>query len=237
MASPPQYGAYGKIPSLGDFFSDGLPHRLTSPLDAFLQSLLTAGSTRFGKDWSSTYLSAPIWRFTLAPGLLGPELVSGIVMASVDRVGRYFPLTLACYLAEETDVAGVHVGGAEAFLALESAALDQLADGSSREDLRRSLGRIEPPRASAAIQTLSIQGVTVLSASADSSLTRALAAASLANQVPKGFSLWSTLLPAGERLMAFDGLPQPCHAALLFAPQDATMAPTAMEDVRDPASV
>ncbi|MEG6992973.1 type VI secretion system-associated protein TagF, partial [Pseudomonas aeruginosa] len=52
----------------------------------------------------------PLWRFAIAPGLLGGEAVAGVVMPSIDRVGRYFPLTVACLLPANADLGGL-VGG------------------------------------------------------------------------------------------------------------------------------
>ena len=45
-------------------------------------------------------MMAPIWRFALAPGVAGPLPMLGVMMPSVDRVGRQFPLTLAAPMAE-----------------------------------------------------------------------------------------------------------------------------------------
>ena len=44
------------------------------------------------------YLNTPIWRFVLGPGLCGPVPTLGVLMPSVDRVGRYFPLVIAAQL-------------------------------------------------------------------------------------------------------------------------------------------
>jgi type VI secretion system protein ImpM len=40
-------------------------------------------------------MEAPVWRFALAPGLCGAAGVVGVMLPSVDRAGRYFPLTFA----------------------------------------------------------------------------------------------------------------------------------------------
>jgi type VI secretion system protein ImpM len=41
------------------------------------------------------YLTAPIWRFVLLPGIINHQAWTGLIMPSVDKVGRYFPLTVA----------------------------------------------------------------------------------------------------------------------------------------------
>jgi len=51
-----------------------------------------------GEDWLDSYLTAPIWRFLLSSGVCGQMPMLGVMMPSVDRVGRYFPLTVVVEL-------------------------------------------------------------------------------------------------------------------------------------------
>lgn len=88
-------GLYGKLPARGDFVRVGLPNTFVAPWDAWLQAGIAASRDQFGTDWLPAWLEAPVWRFSLAPGLCGPDAVLGLMLPSVDRVGRYFPLTLA----------------------------------------------------------------------------------------------------------------------------------------------
>lgn len=88
-------GFAGKIPARGDFVHAGLPRDFTDPWHDW-QSLVIAGSqTLMGEAWLEAFLEAPVWRFILPPGLCGPRAAVGLIMPSVDKVGRYFPLTLA----------------------------------------------------------------------------------------------------------------------------------------------
>jgi len=87
-------GWFGKLPSLGDFASRRLPDVFVGGWDRWLQAGLARAREEDG-DWLSGYLVAPIRRFWLAPGVLGPAGWAGLVMPSVDRVGRHFPLTVA----------------------------------------------------------------------------------------------------------------------------------------------
>jgi type VI secretion system protein ImpM len=50
-------------------------------------------------DWTAHYLEAPIWCFALGPQVAGERAWIGVLMPSVDGVGRYFPFTLAVELA------------------------------------------------------------------------------------------------------------------------------------------
>ncbi|WP_137937467.1 type VI secretion system-associated protein TagF [Chitinivorax sp. B] len=88
-------GFYGKVPSHGDFISRRLPPEFIEPWDAWLQQSLAASQAELGEQWLTHYLVAPIWRFMLGRGIVGPQNWAGVLMPSVDRVGRYFPLTLA----------------------------------------------------------------------------------------------------------------------------------------------
>ena len=46
-------------------------------------------------EWIAAWLEAPVWRFVLPPGLCGRNGVLGIWLPSVDKAGRYSPLTIA----------------------------------------------------------------------------------------------------------------------------------------------
>jgi len=68
--------------------------------------VLAGSRERLGAAWLPAWLEAPVWRFALAPGLCGPEAVLGLLLPSVDRVGRYFPLTLAAVAPGGSAAAG-----------------------------------------------------------------------------------------------------------------------------------
>lgn len=137
------FAAFGKIPALGDFIRIAAPPAFTGPWDQWVQAVLVAGRTACGADWQDIYLSAPIWRFTLSPGLAGPQGVLGVIMPSVDRVGRQFPLTLCT--AADSDTAATHAANDSLFARLEDVALAALADGASRDDLAAALAALPPP--------------------------------------------------------------------------------------------
>jgi len=119
-------GFYGKIPSEGDFVTRRLPWEFTSVWDDWLQQGMQASREALGARWLELYLSAPIWRFQVAPGVCGPIGWRGLFFASVDRVGRYFPLTLAFADSGATALSALS-GAAGAWMAVEDAALAGLA--------------------------------------------------------------------------------------------------------------
>jgi type VI secretion system protein ImpM len=125
-------GLFGKLPARGDFVRSGLPGGFVTPWDAWLQAALAASQAGLGEDWLPAWLEAPVWRFAIAPGLCGPDAVLGTMLPSVDRVGRYFPLTLAALFAPDTapddwNAVEAWLDGAEAagFAALEQDATQE----------------------------------------------------------------------------------------------------------------
>ena len=131
------FGVFGKLPSLGDFLRAGLPAGFASAWDEWLQDAMITARGRLGDSWNDTYLSAPIWRFSLPVGQAGPAAVSGIMMASVDRVGRQFPLTFVT--AHAGDPVRAHFANRATFERLETLALDALDHDTPRDDLLSAL--------------------------------------------------------------------------------------------------
>ncbi|NQZ30550.1 MAG: type VI secretion system-associated protein TagF [Oceanospirillaceae bacterium] len=91
-------GFYGKLPGTGDFVNRRLPSQFVEPWDHWLQSGIATSQNQLEDNWLNLYLTSPIWRFVLSKGLTGEYPWAGLVMPSVDSVGRYFPLTIACQL-------------------------------------------------------------------------------------------------------------------------------------------
>ena len=96
-AEPP--GWHGKLPSLGDFASRRLSPGFLATWDGWLASGLQQLRERDPAGWLDAYLANPTRRFLLMPGVLpgpaGLQAWAGVLMPSVDRVGRYFPFTIA----------------------------------------------------------------------------------------------------------------------------------------------
>lgn len=121
-------GFYGKLPARGDFVTRRLARGFVEPWDAWLQGSLMAVSEQLGEGWLPAYLEAPPWRFVIGPGICGDVPMAGVIMPSVDRVGRYFPLTLAAPADDCRTPASTAVAGAEWFERVENLALSALAD-------------------------------------------------------------------------------------------------------------
>ena len=99
-------GFHGKIPARGDFVQAGLPRAFTDPWDGWMQRMVAASRAVLGEAWLRAWLEMAVWRFALSSGICGPGAVIGLWMPSVDRVGRYFPLTLAA-VARDADTCGL----------------------------------------------------------------------------------------------------------------------------------
>ena len=94
-------GFYGKLPCKGDFLQRRVAQEFVDTWDAWLQQCLFASREQLQERWLNAYLTSPVWRFALAEGVCGSGTYAGVMVPSVDRVGRYFPLTLVAQLSTE----------------------------------------------------------------------------------------------------------------------------------------
>ncbi|WP_257387787.1 type VI secretion system-associated protein TagF [Tahibacter caeni] len=85
-----EFGFYGKVPALGDFVSRSLPREQIGVVDEWMRSGLFALRS-ISEQWLDSYLVSPVWQFVLPAGVWSPAPLCGLLMPSVDRVGRYFP--------------------------------------------------------------------------------------------------------------------------------------------------
>lgn len=100
MAAPsPAPGFFGKVSSHGDFVARRLSPLVQQRWDDWLQSCIVSSKQQLAADWLKHYLSSPIWRFALAHDVLDGNAWAGVLMPSVDRVGRHFPLLIVAGVA------------------------------------------------------------------------------------------------------------------------------------------
>ncbi|SCW82751.1 type VI secretion system protein ImpM [Rhizobium mongolense subsp. loessense] len=104
-------GFFGKLPAMGDFVTRGLPASFVGPWDRWITRHLVH---RFSEGSVSAH---PGLRFILGPESFGP--MTGVVMASADRAGRRFPLTIAA--APAVAASDIGTTATEWFDALEAA--------------------------------------------------------------------------------------------------------------------
>lgn len=93
-------GFFGKLPSHGDFVNRRVSREFLEVWDEWLQHRIAASKVSLGDRWLDTFLTSPIWRFAISPDVCDGAAYIGAIMPSVDRVGRYFPLTIVSPLPE-----------------------------------------------------------------------------------------------------------------------------------------
>lgn len=127
-----QAGWYGKIPATGDFIARRTPSAFSEAWDRWLQAAIAGSRERLAERWRDSFLSMPVWRFVLSPGMLTPNAWAGIMVPSVDAVGRYFPLAVAASLpSASVDLVGTLFAAERWFDEIESVALDAIAPGAN----------------------------------------------------------------------------------------------------------
>lgn len=127
-----QAGWYGKIPATGDFIARRTPSAFSEAWDRWLQAALAGSRERLAERWRDGFLSMPVWRFVLSPGVLTPNAWAGIMVPSVDAVGRYFPLAIAASLpSASVDLVATLFAAERWFDEIESVALDAIAPGAN----------------------------------------------------------------------------------------------------------
>ncbi|MGB2221345.1 type VI secretion system-associated protein TagF [Neptunomonas sp.] len=95
-------GIYGKLPSHADFVSVNVDSELTAELYDWMQTVIfKSKEVMSDSDWLTAYLVSPIWRFYLPVTEHRKGAVTGIMLPSVDSVGRYFPIFLLFKLDTE----------------------------------------------------------------------------------------------------------------------------------------
>lgn len=205
------FGAFGKIPALGDFFRLNVTQDFVTAWDDWLQHALVEARARLGADWQDRYMSAPIWRFSLSPGLAGREAVIGVMMPSVDRVGRQFPLTLVSVVPTYAPLRTLALQE-EVFAALEDIALDALDDDATQDKIGQALDAVSlaPALPYSTIQNRG-SGYMVASPAAEALLP------DLALRLgPNPASVFSAALEGSAWLLAGQSLPDASQTAALF---------------------
>lgn len=211
------FGAFGKMPAVGDFFRLRAPRDFVETWDQWLQQGMLDGARSLGDAWDSYYMSTPLWRFSLSAGLAGAHSVMGVLMPSVDRVGRRFPLTLVAIRNDSTPVILSHLRTDTLFRLAEDVALAALDDSMTRDRLDEELNNLPLPAAAMGTDTGSgPRGAITFTAPADGAGPAAdLAAAHLADRYRRP-SVWSAEIDGTQHMMICEGLPEGSTMQALF---------------------
>ncbi|WP_061238825.1 type VI secretion system-associated protein TagF [Ectopseudomonas composti] len=136
-------GFYGKVASRGDFIERNLTKDFQHSWDTWLSAGLQTSQHQLGEGWLDAYLTSPLWRFALAPGVCGNEAMAGVLMPSIDRVGRYFPLTVACRIPGGQPLKALQASEAW-FERIEDLLLSTLEEGAQFEAFEAAVQSLEP---------------------------------------------------------------------------------------------
>ncbi|WP_395698199.1 type VI secretion system-associated protein TagF [Methylocella sp.] len=198
-------GLYGKLPARRDFVAAFAPRAFLRLFEPWIDAGLREGRARYGAEgFARGYAHAPIWRFWLDPRLAG-EAFAGAMTASVDALGRLYPLALMGYDDAAPPPSPDRDPREAWFLALEELLLDALDPLASLDAL---LVRLESLRA--------LAGGTDESGSA---AAQAFADLRRESEGEAG-SFWWTIGGAGFAPAAFvaAGLPEAGAFAAMFGP-------------------
>ena len=122
-----EVGLFGKLPSRGDFLRRRASDAFVDAWDAWLRECLTASREALGERWLDLYLTSPALALCAVRGTCGPAPVIGTMVPSVDRVGRYFPLTLVANLPADSNLITAALGSSAFFERAERLVIDTLA--------------------------------------------------------------------------------------------------------------
>jgi type VI secretion system protein ImpM len=201
MKSATVVGFYGKLPCRGDFLRRRVPQEFVDVWDAWVRESLSESRRQLRDRWLEAYLTSPVWRFVLTEGLCGRDAYAGLILPSVDRVGRYFPLTIVARW--EVDVFPLETACNQErwFESAEALALHALeAPSLDFDDFDR--------------------GVARLAAQLDASVEPSACLPSLDERRLQPLSLWWTdglneIAPAG--MLCVTGLPEPSGFAAMLS--------------------
>lgn len=212
-------GLFGKIPGHGDFIDRNLQRSFISIWDDWLQRCVACSQEQLSSAWLDIYLTSPIWRFALSPGAIDNHCWVGILVPSVDSVGRYFPLTIAQPIYNEVNLFDFHVKNDLWFSRLEEAALSSLQNYLDADTLAQSIQLPENLMVAcpAVKPTVSLRsGYSITSASTAAAYPQLLH--QLIASQNESYSLWwnngsERMKPA---LLQVKGLPEAKHYAALL---------------------
>lgn len=136
-------GLFGKIPQQSDFVNHHLPEAFVEHWHHWIQSCVSISQEQLSDDWLDRYMTSPIWHFAIMPGIAHEKSITGIVIPSVDEVGRYFPLTIAH--TGEHDIWGAYLNGDEWYQKAEKVALLPLAENISYSHIVGELENLSVP--------------------------------------------------------------------------------------------
>ncbi len=125
---------FGKLPARRDFIARGVPNPVLERIEPWLQEAMAQSRATLGAAWLPAYLAAPLWRFWWSASAAGSG-AAGVLMPSVDKVGRYFPLMALELAPHGRDLAAPRRDHAPWFERVETALLTALSHDATLDAL------------------------------------------------------------------------------------------------------
>ena len=215
MSANLQIGLYGKLPAYGDFIIRHLNSAFTSGWDEWLQQFISASQEQIGEGWLEVYLTSPIWQFVISPGVIDSNMWAGIMMPSVDRVGRYFPISIVQPLPASESAVSFLMSQGDWYDQLETQCLLALDGEIDADELVGTIAQIEYASLDQyqATQNLGEAGPIIIGLGGDDNSQTERAVPYLLNAIlgsgMASFSLWKTAGSEliGPTLFCCQGLP------------------------------
>jgi len=129
-------GYYGKLPLRGDFIQRNLSTEFIQMWDGWLQSVLSTSRETLNETWLNHYLVSPVWRYFISDSQF--NYYAGVMLPSVDKVGRYFPFTLCMPIDQEIDANQFVLNNSNWYDTTEQLALHALNESISMEQLNEA---------------------------------------------------------------------------------------------------
>lgn len=133
-------GYFGKLPMRGDFIQRNISAEFVHTWDNWLQSVISASNHNLGHQWLNYYLVSPIWRYLIPQQ--GQTYQLGVMLPSVDKVGRYFPFTICTSITPETDASRIISKNRDWFDTAENIALQALDESINYDQLNQMINEL-----------------------------------------------------------------------------------------------
>ena len=124
---------FGKLPLAGDFLAVGIDGATGDAFREWAVDGVTYCRDQDPDGWREAYLSAPIWRFASRAGVFGPAPRVGVMMPSVDSVGRLFPAFASATTVEQSPALAL-AAASRTLDQFEALLMSTLAEGAQRAD-------------------------------------------------------------------------------------------------------
>ena len=200
------FGAFGKIPSLGDFFTYNLDQVMVENWDNWIQKYMISLKNRLGSRWDQCFMTAPIWRFSLSAGVVSDNFTYGVMMPSIDRVGRQFPMTIATTRLNVKSVLYEHNSNYLLFEKLEDLALLSLDETTSKDFFLESLESVDIEKTCSIQKAVNFEKIFFNSDGGINSVNEELASMYVCSKMTQP-CIWSSVTADGVKFFFSDGLP------------------------------